>query len=129
MVVGMAYVSPQRVLRAASPFLRWQFWLTLLLCIGAASSSLAARTDTGGSPITQWWTLIPLAMSFAAIFINAGMVWQQLNETKRRVEEHDKDIARLRQDTDNTFARKDVIVEQLKALHAEIAGLRELLAK
>ena len=126
MIVGMAYVSPRRVLGAASPFLKWQVWTTTLLCILAASTTLMARTESPSSQLAEWW---PFVLSFAGIFINAGMVWQQLNETKRRVEKHDEDIATLKREAADTYARKDVIVEQLKALHAEIAGLRELLAK
>ena len=120
MVVGMAYVSPRRVLQASSRFLRWQFWATVLLCILSASSTLMARTDNVGSPLAEWWTLIPIALSIAAILVNAGMLWQVLNETKRRVE-------LLEQGIPNTYVRQDVIVQQFKLLQQEIASLRELL--
>jgi hypothetical protein len=120
MVVGMAYVSPSRVLRASTPFVRWQVWATTVLCIGAASTTLMARTESGDSPLAAWWTLIPMALSIAAILVNAGMLWQQLNETKRRVE-------LLEQSVPNTYARRDVIVEQFNVLRSEIAAVRELL--
>lgn len=126
MVFGMAYVSPRRVLRASSVFLRWQVWATTLLCVLAASATLTAQTETGSAQLAAWW---PVVLSFGGIFINAGMVWQQLNETKRRVEKHDDDLAALRRDVSETYARKDVIVESLKAVHAELASLREVLAK
>ena len=117
MVVGIAYVSPRRIMRAASPFLRWQVWATTVLCILAASTTLMARTESPASTLAEWW---PFALSFAGIFINAGMVWQQLNETKRRVEYLENAVPQ-------TYVRRDVIVEQFQTLRTEIASLRELL--
>mgnify|MGYP000051779432 CR=1 FL=1 len=112
MVFGMAYVSPARVLRASSRFLRWQIAATAV-CVAFASATLMARSESPAAQLVEWW---PFALSFAGIFINAGMVWQQLTETKRRVELLERD-----------YVRKDVIVEQFNVLRSEIAGLRELL--
>ena len=117
MIVGMAYVSPRRVMQAASPFLRWQVWATTLLCVLAASSTLTARTESPSSQLAEWW---PFVLSFAGIFINAGMVWQQLNETKRRLE-------MLENAVPLTYVRHDVILEKFNTLRSEIAAVRELL--
>ena len=117
MVVGMAYVSPSRVLRSASRFLRWQFWATVLLCICAASVTLGARSESASSQLAEWW---PFVLSFAGIFINAGMVWQQLTETKRRLEQLENAVP-------ITYVRHDVILEKFNTLRSEIAAVRELL--
>lgn len=119
MLMGMAYVSPRRVLRASTPFVRWHVVATTGLCIATASVTLTARADEV-SALEQWGTLIPIALSLAAILINAGMLWQQLNETKRRLEELERSLPLV-------YARKDVIVEQFNVLHGEIVNLRKLL--
>ena len=115
----MAYVSPRRVLLASTPFVRWHVVATTGLCITAASVTLTARADDV-SGLEQWGTLIPIALSLAAILINAGMLWQQLNETKRRLEDLERSLPLV-------YARKDVIVEQFNVLHGEIVNLRKLL--
>lgn len=115
----MSYVSPRRVFRASTPFVKWHVWATTLLCIAAASTTLTARADDPAS-LEQWGTLIPIALSLAAILINAGMLWQQLNETKRRLEELERALPLV-------YARKDVILEQFQTIHAEIVNLRKLL--
>lgn len=120
MVMGMAYVSPRRVFRASTPFVRWHVVATTGMCIAAASTTVMARTEPGRASLGEWGNVIPIAMSFAAILINAGMLWQQLNETKRRLEV-------LEQSLPTVYARKDVVVEQFNVLHAEIVNLRKLL--
>lgn len=119
MVIGTSYISPRKVLQASTPFVRWQVIATTGLCIAGASITLTARADDPAS-LEQWGTLIPIALSLAAILINAGMLWQQLNETKRRLE-------LLEQTLPLVYARKDVILEQFQTIHTEIVNLRKLL--
>ena len=119
MLMGMAYVSPRKVFLASTSFVRWHVVATTGLCIAVASVTLTARADDPAA-LEQWGTLIPIALSLAAILINAGMLWQQLNETKRRLEELERALPQV-------YARKDVILEQFQNIHTEIVNLRTLL--
>lgn len=116
MVFGMAYVSPRRVLQHSSAWVRWQLWGLVSVGVAGLSVTVYARGEASVQP--EWVTYWPVFTSLILFVFNLGITWQQLSETKRRIE-------RL----ESQAASKDVIAEKFDAIAAEIKHVRELMER
>ena len=113
-MIAFAYVSPMRVLTQATFAVRVQFWTLVGIGVAGASVTVLARGESPVQP--DWITYWPVFMSVLLFAFNLGITWQQLAETKRRIERLEAQAA-----------SKDVIAEKFDALAAEIRHVRELM--
>jgi len=116
MIVGMAYVSPRRVLREAPMKVRVQFCGLVVSGIWIASVTLSARgEDIQPSNFVTYW---PMGVAMVTWAFSAGAVWAQFNALKNRIES-----------LEGVTVKKDVLAETMNALRMEIRGLRDLLER
>lgn len=106
-MMAFAYISPRRVLTASTRALRWQFWGLVAVGVGAASVTVLARGEASVQP--EWMTYWPVLISLILFVFNLGITWQQLAETKRRIE-------RL----EGTQANKEATAERFDALNKDL---------
>lgn len=101
-MIGFAYVSPRKVMKAAPLRVRVQFWILVAAGVSLASVPVIGAGEGGSS--VEWFSW-PVLSSLILLVFNLGITWQQLNDVKRRLEQFETE-----------YARKDVLLVELKAL-------------
>lgn len=78
------YVSPSRVLQASAPIVRLQFWA--LTGVGVAMTTVTLSAMQEHEPVVAYLGYWPVVTSVLFFVFNVGILWQQLSETKRRID-------------------------------------------
>jgi len=86
MLMGMAYVSPVVVLRAAPFVVRVQFWAVVIFGMLLASVTLSAVGAVRQESVVDFLGYWPAVTTVLLFTFNVGILWQQLSETKRRID-------------------------------------------
>jgi len=96
------YVSPARVLRASAPVVRVQFWMLTSLGIAMATATLSAMQEH--APVVDYLGYWPVVTTVLFFVFNTGILWQQLTETKRRIDRLESSVPN-RESVSDQFAK------------------------
>lgn len=103
------------IYKAASTPIKCQLWLAVSLCVVFAVATLQAEGTAPGAP-PDWFTRENVLLGIAVVFTGAS-IYQQFKDVRDRLlTQEQKHRALVDSHLPDTYARKDVIEEQFRAL-------------